>query len=46
MRHYGITLYLVSPVKPELVSPVASEKTYRPVQSFSTNISYDAGASD
>ena len=38
MRFYGVTLALVYPVNPELVSPVNLELSYRSVQSFSTNI--------
>ena len=46
MCFYGVTLALVSPVIPEIVSPVDMNKTDRSVQSFPTTINSGAGASD
>ena len=46
MHFYGVTLALVSPVKPELVSTVALGKIYRSVQSFSATISSGSFVSD
>ena len=46
MRFPGVTLSIVSPVKPELVSTVVTDKIDRSVRSLSTTISSGAGASD
>ena len=45
MRFSGVTLALISPVKLELVYPVAPDKTNRSVQSLSTTIPSGAGNS-
>ena len=42
----GVTLALVTPVKPELVSPVAPDKTDISAQSLCNTISSGAFASD
>ena len=44
MRFSGVTLALVSTVKPELVSTVAIEKSDRPYRPLRTNVSSGAGA--
>ena len=46
MRFSGVTFALVYPIKPELFSPVAPDKTDRSVRSLSTTITSGAGASD
>ena len=45
MRFSSVILALVYPVKPELVSPVDPDKIDGSVQSFSTTIYSDYGAS-
>ena len=46
IRFSGVTLALVYPVNPELVSPFHPELTDISVQSVSTTITSGAGASD
>ena len=46
MRFLAFVLAIVSPVNPELVSPVVPDKTDTSVQSLSTIITSGAGASD
>ena len=43
---YGVTLALVPPVKPELISPVSLDKTDISARSLCNTISSGAGASD